>query len=128
MGHRPEHVHKLVFILGLHVDDVWHVAQVADIEEAVVRRAVVAAEAGAIHAERDVQVLQRDVVDDHVVSALHEGRVNRQERLQSLRGEPAGEERRMFLRDPDIEVAVRIFAENNSPVPPGMAAVIATMF
>ena len=46
------------------------------------RRAVVAAESGAIHAERDVEILQRHVVNDHVVGALHEGRVNRQERLE----------------------------------------------
>ena len=72
----------------------------------VVGRAVVSAQAGAIHAERDVQVLQRDVVDDHVVGALHEGRVDRQERLQSLRREPAGEERGVFLGNPDVVVTI----------------------
>ena len=104
--HRPEHVDEFVFILRLHVDDVGDVAQVADVEEAVVRRAVVAAQAGAIHAERDVQILQRNVVNDHVVGALHEGRVNREKRLQPLRRETAGEERGVFLGDADVEVAV----------------------
>ena len=69
-------------------------------------RAIVAAQPGAIHAKRDVEVLQRDVMNDHVVSALHEGRVDRQKRLQSLRRQTAGEERGVFLRDPDIEVRV----------------------
>ena len=74
----------------------------------MMRRAVVAAQAGAIHAKRDVQFLQRDVVNDHVVGALHERRINREKRLQSLRRESAGEERGVFLRDPDIEVTIRM--------------------
>ena len=65
--------HEFVLVLRLHVDDSGDAAEVADVEEAVVRRAVVAAQAAAIHAERDVEILQRDVVDDHVVRALHEG-------------------------------------------------------
>ena len=129
VGHRPEHVDELVFILRLHVDDVRDVAQIADVEEAVVRWAVVAAQAGAIHAERDVQILQRDVVDDHVVGALHEGRVDRQERLQPLGREAAGEERGVLLGDADVEVACRDVAPGKmpSPVPLGMAPVMATI-
>ena len=106
VGHRPEHVDEFVFILRLHVHDVGDVAEVADVEEAVMRRAVVAAQAGAIHAEGDVQILQRDVVNDHVVGALHEGRVDREERLHPLGGEAAGEERGVLLGDPDVVVAV----------------------
>ena len=91
------------------MDEVGHVAQVADVEQAVVRRAVVAAEAAAIHAERDGQILHRHVVNDHVVGALHERGINRQERLQPLGGEAAGEERGVLLGDADIEVAVGMF-------------------
>ena len=79
-------------------------AEVADVEQTVVSRAIVAAEPGAIHTKRDVEVLQRDIVNDHVVGALHKGRVNREERLQSLGRETAGEERRVFFRDSDVEV------------------------
>ena len=104
--HRPKHVDKFIFILRLHVHDVRNVPQIADIEQAVMRRAVVAAQAGAIHAKRDVQVLQRDVVNDHVVGALHERRVDRQERFHPLRREPAGEERGVLLCDSDIEIAI----------------------
>ena len=104
--HRPKHVDEFVFILRLHVDDVRHVPQIADVEQAMVRRAVVAAQSGAVHAKRDVQVLQRDVMNDHVVGALHEGRIDREERLQSLRREAAGKQRRVFLRDADVEIAV----------------------
>ena len=104
---RPEHVDELVLVLGLHVDEVRDVAEVADVEEAVVGGAVVAAEAAAVHAEADREVLQRDVMNDHVVGALHEGGVDREERLQPLGGEAAGEERGVFLGDADVEVAVR---------------------
>ena len=96
----------------------------------MVRRAVVAAQAAAVHAKRDVQVLQRHVVDDHVVGALHEGGVDREERLQALRGQAAGEERGVFLGDADIEVAVGmcVLTKCERPVPLGMAAVMATIF
>ena len=97
VGHRPEHVGEFFLVLGLHERDVRHVAQVADVEEAVMRRAVVAAQTGAVHAEADVQVLQRDVMDDHVIRALHERRVDRQKRLQSLHGQSACEQGRVFL-------------------------------
>ena len=108
VGHRPEHVDEFVFILRLHVDEVRDMPEIADIEKAVMRRAVVAAESRAIHAKRDVQVLERDVVNDHVVGALHEGRIDREERLQALGGQAAGEERRVFLRDADVEVTGRM--------------------
>jgi hypothetical protein len=105
------------------------VSQIADVEQAVVRRAVVTAESRAIHAKRDGQILQRHVMNDHVVGALHERRVDRQERLQPLRRETAGEERRVFLRNADIVVALRmLLLEEDRPVPVGIAAVIATTF
>ena len=83
-------------------------AQVADVEEAVVRRAVVAAQAGAVHAQADVEVLQRHVVDDHVVGALHERRVDRQERLHALHRQPAREQRRVFLGDAHVVILLRV--------------------
>ena len=72
----------------------------------MVRRAVVADEAGAVHREHDVQLLQADVVDDLVVRALEEGRVDRGDRLAALEREPGGEQHRLLLGDPDVVVAV----------------------
>ena len=72
------------------------------------RGAVVAGEASAIHAEGDIEILQRDVVNDHVVGALHEGAVNRDEGLHALRGEAAGEKRGVFLGDTNIEEPVGV--------------------
>ena len=70
------HVGQFVLVLGDHVDDVGDAAQIADVEEAVVRGAVVAGEAAAIHAEDHGQVLQADVVHDLVEGALQEGGID----------------------------------------------------
>src|ERR1700747_536734 len=67
---------------------------------------IVARQPGAIHAQRHVEILQRDIMNQHVVSALHEGRVDGEERLETLRGEAASKKRCMFLRDADIKVLI----------------------
>lgn len=107
--HGPEHIDELVFILRLHVDEAGDAAQVGDVEQAVVRGAVVAAEAATVHAQAHGQVLDRHVVNDHVDRALHEGRVDREERLQPLHSEAAGEQGGVLLGDADIVVALREF-------------------
>jgi hypothetical protein len=102
-GHRPagdqrgaQHPHEHRLVARGHHHDVRQAAQVGDVEDAVVRRAVVADEAGAVHDERDVELLQADVVDDLVEGALQERRVDRGDRLGALerqarrrRGSPA---------------------------------------
>ena len=102
---RVHHVLQLVLVLGVHVHEVGDAAQIADVEEAVVGGAVVAAQAAAIHAEDDGQVLERDVVHDGIERSLQEGRVDRAEGLVSLGGEAGGEEHRVLLGDADVEVA-----------------------
>ena len=52
---------------GRHDDHVREHAQVAEVERAVMRRAVGPGEAGAIEHERDRQILQRDFLEDLVV-------------------------------------------------------------
>ena len=52
--HRPEHVHKFVFVFRLHVHPIRDVAQITDIEQSMVCWAVIAAQSGAVHAEPDV--------------------------------------------------------------------------
>src|ERR1039457_3612273 len=73
---REEHVGQLVLVLGHHVDNVGDAAEIADVEQAVVGGTVVGREAAAIHAENHRQVLQADIVNDRIESALQEGRVN----------------------------------------------------
>src|SRR6266487_488723 len=43
MRHCPEHIDKFIFVLRLHVHPIRDVPQVTDVEQAMVRRAVVAA-------------------------------------------------------------------------------------
>ena len=105
IDHGPEHVDEFVFVFGLHVDEAGDVAEVADVEEPVVGGAVVAAEAAAVHAEADGEVLERDVMNDHVIGALHERGVDGEDGFEALSGETAGEEGGMFFGDADVEVA-----------------------
>ena len=67
---------------------------------------VVADEAGAVHREDDVEVLQADVVDDLVERALQERRVDRADRLDALEREAGGEQHGLLLGDADVEVVL----------------------
>ena len=84
LDHREQHVAHLAFVLRRHHDDVRHAAQVSDVQQAVMRRAVAAGDAAAVQAELDVQILHADVVNDLIERALQESRVNRANRLQSF--------------------------------------------
>ena len=101
-----EHVDEHRLVARRHQRDVRQAAQVGDVERAVVGRAVVADEPGAVHAEHDRQALQADVVDDLVVGALQEGRVDRRDRARALEREAGGEQHRLLLGDADVEVAL----------------------
>ncbi len=83
-----------------------NVAQIADVEQSVVGRPVVAGKSARSMHRRTGRFWIADVVDEHVVGPLHEGRVNRQEGLEALGGLAAGEKRRVFLGDADIEIAL----------------------
>ena len=83
-------------------------AQIADVEKAVVRRAVVGGEASPIHAEDHRQVLQADIVHDGIEGALQKRGIDGAERFETLCGQPGGEQDRMLLGDPHIEILVRM--------------------
>ena len=70
-------------------------------------RPVGADEAGAVDGEAHRQVLDRHVVDDLVVGALQEGRIDRDERLEAFGGQAGGEGHRVLLGDADVEGARR---------------------
>src|SRR5438067_10943893 len=102
---------------------VWDVPQITNIEQTMVRWSVVAAQSRAIHAKCDIQFLNAHVVNGHVVSALEKCRVNREKRLQSLRRQTTGEERGVFFRNANGEVASGSGPRKKSgPVPIGIAA------
>ena len=72
------------------------------------RRAVGADQARAVERKHQRQVLDHHVVNQLIVGALQESRVNRDHRLAALARESGGERQRVLLRDADIEVAVGI--------------------
>ncbi len=70
------------------------------------RGAVGAHQARAVEREHHRQVLDRDVVDQLVVGALQEGRVDRDHRLQALAGQAGREGHGVLLGDAHVVVAV----------------------
>ena len=69
-------------------------------------RAVGADQAGAVDREAHRQALDRHVVDDLVIAALQEGRIDRAERLVAFGRKTGRERHRMLLGDADVEGAV----------------------
>ena len=106
VGDCPEHIDEFLLVLRLHVDDARHWAEVGDVEESVVGWTVVAGEARAVHAESDIEVLESDVVDNHIVGPLHKGAVDGKKWLHAARSHAAREEGGVFLGDPDIVASV----------------------
>ena len=70
-------------------------------------RAVRADEPGTVHGEAHRQLLDRHVMDDLVVGALQERRIDGRERLVAFGREPGREGDRVLLGDADIEGAIR---------------------
>src|SRR5208283_4239060 len=81
-----------------------YAAKITDVEEAVMRGAIVAGKATAIHAENDRKILEADVVNDGIESALKECGINCDNRLQALGGEARGEEHGVFFGNAHIEI------------------------
>ena len=59
-------------------------AQIADIKSAVVSFAVVSDKACSVNAENDMQILKRNIVDEHIICALEKSRVYCDDRQKPL--------------------------------------------
>ena len=99
------HVGQLVFVLGRHEHHLRNAAEIGDVEEAVMRGAVVAGKAGAVHAEEHGKFLQADVVHDGIEGALQEGGVDGADGTEAARGHAGSEDDGVLLGDADVEVA-----------------------
>ena len=64
-------------------------------------------QAGAVDGKAYGQFLDGDIVDDLVIAALQEGRVDRCKRFHPRRGKPRSEGHRMLFGNADIKTAVR---------------------
>ena len=101
-GHH--HALELRFILGCHHREVRHTAQIADVVLALVGRTIGANDASAVQNKGDRQVLNADVVDQLVVSALQEGAVDRADRTETFTGHARGHRHRVLFSDADVEI------------------------
>ena len=73
------------------------------------RGAVRADHAAAVDREQHVEFLDGDVVHQLVVTALQEGRVDRDDGFRAFAGHAGGERDRVLFGDGDVEVALGIF-------------------
>src|SRR3546814_6322482 len=71
------------------------------------RRTVGANQTAAIDREHHREVLDRDVMNQLVVTALQEGRIDRADRLEAFARKAGGERNGMLFGDADIKVAIR---------------------
>ena len=76
------------------------------VKDALMRLAVLAHNARAVHGENKVNVLQSGVMQNLIVPALQEGRVNGADGKLPRRSQTRGERHRVLLRNADVEKAV----------------------
>ena len=97
---------QLGLVGGGHHHEIGQGREIGDVEAAGVGRAVGADQTGPVDGEAHRQILDRHVVDDLIVGALQEGRIDGAEGPHALRGEAGGEGHRMLLGDADVERAI----------------------
>src|SRR5437016_5775482 len=103
---RVKHLPAFVGVGGSHHREIGHRAQIGEVEGAVVGRPIAADDAAGGDRKQHRQVLDRDVVDQLVVAALQESRIDAQDRPHALAGEARGKRHRVLLGDADVEVAL----------------------
>ena len=103
---RGQHALELLLAGRGHQGHARDDAQEREVEGAVVRGPVVADEARPVDGEGHRQVLQPDVLHEHVERPLQERRVQRHDRPHAADGEAGGEHGGVLLRDADVVEAV----------------------
>ena len=73
-----------IFIGRRHDQHIRNATHKAKIETAGMRRAVGPNQSGSIQGEQYIQILQGDIMDQLIVSALQKSRINRHDRLRAL--------------------------------------------
>ena len=82
----------------------------------MVRWAIFAHQPRAVDGEQYIEVLKRDVMNQLIVCALQEGRVNSDDRLYLFTGHTRCQRHSVLLSNSDIEVAVRKFLRKTNQV------------
>src|SRR6266540_859310 len=113
---RGQHAAQLGAVARRRHHHAGDLAQVGQVEDAVVRRAVGAGDAGAVEPEHHRQPVQRDVHDHLVEGPLQEGRVDRADRPQPAHGHAGGHGDADLLGDADVVDAVGELARHDGQV------------
>ena len=101
-----QHRGHVQLVAGGHDHEVREQPHVGGVEDAVVRRAVGAGQAGAVQAERHRQVLQGHLLEDLVERPLQERGVDVHDRPHARLGQAGGEGDRVRFADAGVEEAV----------------------
>ena len=111
-----QHMHQLGFVGRRHHAHSRHHATVGDIEHAVMSRAIIAHQAGAIQAENHVGLGKRVIDDQLVDGALHKRRIQANDGFLSTERQTARKGNGMLLGNAGIDKALRIlFGEFSQP-------------
>ena len=80
-----------------------HLPEVADVEHPLMRVAVLADDAAAVDSQHDMELLQSNVMQQHIIGTLQKRGVYRRDRLHPLLGKPGGHADRMALGNADVK-------------------------
>lgn len=67
-----------------------HLPEVADVEHPLMRVAILADDAAAVDSQHDMELLQSNVMQQHIIGTLQKRGVYRRDRLHPLLGKPGG--------------------------------------
>ena len=104
-----QHLTTLVFVAWRHDHHIRDAAQEGEIKRALVRLAVSPHNARAIDSKQHRQLLNGNVMDNLIVGALQEGRVDRYHRLVAANRQARSKGYRVLLGDSHVEILVRVF-------------------
>ena len=113
-----EHLATFIFVARGHDHHFRNAAQEGEIERSLVGLTVGADDARTIDCKQHRQLLNGDVMDHLIVSALQEGGIDRHDRLIAANRHPGGKGHRVLFGNRDIEIAIgEFFRELDHPGP-----------
>ena len=128
-GRRRHHMHQLRLIGRGHDHQAGQAAEIGDVEGSGMGRSIGADQPGAVKRKANRQTLDGNVMDDLVIGALQECRINGDKGFEPSAASPPA---KVTACCSAIPTSKQRFGKRSAnrlrPVPEGMAAVIATIF
>ena len=113
---RMKQIAQLLRIARRRQGQPGHGAQERQVEDPMMRRAIIPRDPSPVQHERDRQLVQADVHHHLVEGTLQEGRVDDHDRAQARHGKAGRKGHRVLLRDPDVvEPVGKAFGEGAQP-------------